>query len=80
MAEHCLSQLLLYYIFNEAFLSSDDVYGRVFGPKSPSVLFIFLLAFGHHVNFKGAQGRKIIIPTAVPNTVETLINILLIYL
>lgn len=41
MAEHCLSQLLLYYIFNEAFLSSDDVYGCVFGSKSTSVVFLF---------------------------------------
>lgn len=42
--------------------------------------FIFLLTFGHHVKFKAAQGRRVIIPTAVTKRVETLINMLLIYL
>lgn len=49
----------------------------MFGSNWTFLLIFFLLTFGHHVKFKCAQGRKIIVPVASNNTAETVVNILL---
>lgn len=41
------------------------------------MLIFFYLTFGHHVKFKRAHGRKIIVSVAAYNAVETVVNILL---
>lgn len=60
-------------------LLGDDVYEFAWAQVSLYV-FIFLLTFGYHVKFKCAQGREIITPTVVAKTMETLTNVLLLYL
>lgn len=49
----------------------------MFGSNWTFLLVFFHLTFGHHVKFKRAQGRKIIVPVAAHNAVETIVNILL---
>lgn len=48
-------------------------------PTQPLCSYYYYFIFGHHVKLECAQGRKIIIPMAATNTVETLISILLTY-
>lgn len=52
-------------------------YGCMFGSNWTFLLIFFHLTFGHHVKFKCAQGRKIIVPVATYNAVENVVNILL---